>query len=48
MNDLHKHFTAKIFRKNFTDTERLLWKGVKKKETILKGGETEDEFNSKT
>jgi hypothetical protein len=24
MNDLHKHFTAKVLRKNFIDTERLL------------------------
>jgi hypothetical protein len=24
MNDLHKHFIAKVLRKNFTDMERLL------------------------
>ncbi len=32
MNDLHKHFTAKILRKNFTDTERLLWKYLRVKQ----------------
>lgn len=31
-NDLHKHFTAKILRKNFTDTERLLWKYLRAKQ----------------
>ena len=32
MNDLHKHFTAKVLRKNFTDTERLLWKYLRSKQ----------------
>jgi very-short-patch-repair endonuclease len=32
MNDLHKHFTAKALRKNFTDTERLLWKYLRAKQ----------------
>jgi len=32
MNDLHKHFTAKVLRKNFTDTERLLWKYLRAKQ----------------
>jgi very-short-patch-repair endonuclease len=32
MNDLHKHSTAKVLRKNFTDTERLLWKYLRAKQ----------------
>jgi len=32
MNDLHKHFTAKVLRKDFTDTERLLWKYLRAKQ----------------
>jgi very-short-patch-repair endonuclease len=32
MNDLHRHFTAKVLRKNFTDTERLLWKYLRAKQ----------------
>jgi very-short-patch-repair endonuclease len=32
MNDLHKHFTAKALRTNFTDTERLLWKYLRAKQ----------------
>ncbi len=32
MNNLHKHFTAKVLRKNFTDTERLLWKYLRAKQ----------------
>jgi very-short-patch-repair endonuclease len=32
MNDLHKHSTAKILRKNFTNTERLLWKYLRAKQ----------------
>jgi len=32
MNDLHKHFKAKALRKNFTDTERLLWKYLRAKQ----------------
>jgi len=32
MNDLHRHFTAKVLRKNFTDTERLLWKYLRTKQ----------------
>jgi very-short-patch-repair endonuclease len=32
MNKLHKHFTAKVLRKNFTDTERLLWKYLRAKQ----------------
>jgi very-short-patch-repair endonuclease len=32
MNDLHKHITAKLLRKNFTDTERLLWKYLRAKQ----------------
>ena len=32
MNILHKHFTAKVLRKNFTDTERLLWKYLRSKQ----------------
>ena len=32
MNDLHKHSTAKVLRKNFTDTERLLWKYLRSKQ----------------
>jgi very-short-patch-repair endonuclease len=32
MNDLHKHFTAKVLRKNFKDTERLLWKYLRAKQ----------------
>ena len=32
MDDLHKHFTAKVLRKNFTDTERLLWKYLRAKQ----------------
>jgi very-short-patch-repair endonuclease len=32
MNDLHKHFMAKLLRKNFTDTERLLWKYLRTKQ----------------
>ena len=34
MNNLHKHFTAKVFRKNFTDTERLLWKYLRAKQMV--------------
>jgi very-short-patch-repair endonuclease len=33
MDNLHKHFTAKVLRKNFTDTERLLWKYLRAKQT---------------
>ncbi|MFZ3137707.1 MAG: DUF559 domain-containing protein [Thermodesulfovibrionales bacterium] len=32
MNDFHKHLKAKILRKNFTDTERLLWKYLRAKQ----------------
>ena len=32
MNDLHKHFIAKVLRKNFTDTERLLWEYLRAKQ----------------
>jgi very-short-patch-repair endonuclease len=32
MNDLLKHLTAKALRKNFTDTERLLWKHLRAKQ----------------
>jgi very-short-patch-repair endonuclease len=32
MNNLHKHFTAKVLRKNFTDTEKLLWKYLRAKQ----------------
>jgi very-short-patch-repair endonuclease len=32
MNDLHRHFTAKALRKDFTDTERLLWKYLRAKQ----------------
>jgi very-short-patch-repair endonuclease len=32
MNDLHKHSTAKVLRKNFTDAERLLWKYLRSKQ----------------
>ena len=32
INDLHKHFTAKVLRKNFPDTERLLWKYLRAKQ----------------
>jgi len=32
MNDFHKHFTAKALRKDFTDTERLLWKYLRAKQ----------------
>jgi len=32
MNNLHRHFTAKVLRKNFTDTERLLWKYLRAKQ----------------
>ena len=31
-NNLHKHFTAKVLRKNFTVTERLLWKYLRVKQ----------------
>jgi very-short-patch-repair endonuclease len=31
MNYFHKHFIAKVLRKNFTDTERLLWKYLRAK-----------------
>jgi very-short-patch-repair endonuclease len=32
MNNLHSHFIAKALRKNFTDTERLLWRHLKVKQ----------------
>jgi very-short-patch-repair endonuclease len=32
MNDRHKHSTAKVLRKNFTDSERLLWKYLRAKQ----------------
>ncbi|MBM4137615.1 MAG: endonuclease domain-containing protein [Nitrospira sp.] len=32
MNDLHRHFMAKALRKNFTDTERLLWRHLRAKQ----------------
>jgi len=32
MNDLHRHVTAKALRKDFTDTERLLWKYLRAKQ----------------
>jgi very-short-patch-repair endonuclease len=32
VNDLHKHFTARALRKNFTDTERLFWKYLRAKQ----------------
>jgi very-short-patch-repair endonuclease len=32
INNLHKHRTAKILRKNFTDSERLLWKYLRAKQ----------------
>jgi very-short-patch-repair endonuclease len=32
MNDLHRHFVAKALRKNFTDTERLLWRHMRAKQ----------------
>jgi very-short-patch-repair endonuclease len=32
MNELHRHFMAKVLRKNFTDTERLLWRHLRAKQ----------------
>jgi len=32
MNDLHKHAVAKALRKNFTDTERFLWRHLRAKQ----------------
>ncbi len=32
MNDVHRHFLAKALRKNFTDTERLLWRHLRAKQ----------------
>jgi very-short-patch-repair endonuclease len=32
MNNLHKHAVAKSLRKNFTDTERFLWRHLRAKQ----------------
>jgi len=32
MNNLHKHSIAKTLRKNFTETERLLWRHLRAKQ----------------
>jgi very-short-patch-repair endonuclease len=32
MNNLHRHFMAKGLRKNFTDTEKLLWRHLRAKQ----------------
>jgi very-short-patch-repair endonuclease len=32
MNELHNHFMAKALRKNFTNTERSLWKHLRAKQ----------------
>ena len=32
MNNLHKHSVAKALRKNFTDTERILWRHLRAKQ----------------
>ncbi len=32
MNELHRYFMAKALRKNFTDTERLLWRHLRAKQ----------------
>jgi very-short-patch-repair endonuclease len=32
MNELRKHFKAKVLRKNLTDTERVLWKHLRAKQ----------------